>query len=275
MINYLALVRLGEALRDAGYYFVTPTPLTHKRVNRRAGNAEARTMRDVFGWSRPFDERVLPLAIRPLLPAAGIMGDRRCLLRASTLEGELFFHSAFPTGEQDAVFFGPDTYRFAAAILAHLASAGPIRRAVDIGCGAGPGAILIARACPDAEVFAADVNPAALLLTQANATLAGVKVTTRRSDILSGLPGAFDLIVANPPYLVDPAERGYRHGGGPLGAALSLAMLDQALGRLAPGGSLVLYNRCRHRERVGPLPQRSRGPTYSIGLRLELPRGGP
>jgi 23S rRNA G2069 N7-methylase RlmK/C1962 C5-methylase RlmI len=53
--------------------------------------------------------------------------------------------------------------------------------------------------------------------------------------------GEFDLIVANPPYLVDPSERAYRHGGGPLGAALSLAIVDAALERLASGGTLLLY----------------------------------
>jgi methylase of polypeptide subunit release factors len=50
-----------------------------------------------------------------------------------------------------------------------------------------------------------------------------------------------DLLIANPPYLVDPAERAYRHGGGPLGAGLSLKILDAALPRLAPGGALLLY----------------------------------
>jgi hypothetical protein len=53
--------------------------------------------------------------------------------------------------------------------------------------------------------------------------------------------GDFDLIVANPPYMADPSERAYRHGGGPLGAGLSLRIVEQALPRLTPGGSLVLY----------------------------------
>jgi len=58
---------------------------------------------------------------------------------------------------------------------------------------------------------------------------------------LTGTDGSFDLIVANPPYLVDAAERAYRHGGGPLGAGLSLRILDAAMDRLAPGGTLLLY----------------------------------
>ena len=72
-------------------------------------------------------------------------------------------------------------------------------------------------------------------------TLAGVSLRAVNSNLLLDVDGAFDLIVANPPYLVDPSERAYRHGGGPLGAGLSLAILDAALDRLAQGGTLLLY----------------------------------
>src|SRR5690606_9713202 len=117
----------------------------------------------------------------------------------------------------------------------------PLGRAVDIGCGAGPGAILISAAQPATEVLAVDINDQALQLTRVNAALAyRDAVHTCHSNLLHDVPGEVDLIVANPPYLNDPAERAYRHGGGPLGAALSLAIVDIALERLAPGGSLLL-----------------------------------
>ena len=41
--------------------------------------------------------------------------------------------------------------------------------------------------------------------------------------------------------MVDPGERTYRHGGGPLGAGLSLQILDTAIVRLGSGGTLLLY----------------------------------
>ncbi len=259
-MNEPGLLRLATLLRDAGYGFVTPTPATHARVNARPGNAWARDLRDVFGWSRPFRDGLLPDSLVAAMRDAGVLapcpgpdGARpgadpsgspawRSTVRLSSLHGLLLLHSAFPTGDADSVFLGPDTYRYAAALDAWLAArAAPVRRCVDIGSGSGAGAILLARACPDAEVWACDINPAALLLTRVNAALAGVAVRAVHSDLLGAVPGDFDLAGANPPYLADPSERAYRHGGGPLGAGLSLRIVAEAPPRLAPGGALLLY----------------------------------
>ena len=162
-------------------------------------------------------------------------------VRASTLHGRLYLHSAYPTHAADAVFFGPDTYRYADAITRHLADGAQVRRVVDIGCGAGPGAVVVALARPRAEVVAVDINATALRYTALNARLAGARIATRQSDLLDGVDGDFDLIVANPPYLLDPRERTYRHGGGSLGEGLSLAIAGLAGSRLSAGGTLLLY----------------------------------
>jgi methylase of polypeptide subunit release factors len=242
-----ALVRLSEALRAAGYEFTTITPATHARVNARPENKQAKDLRDVFGWSRPFTRDVVPDDMFALMRDAGIRAEEnglfRSRVRVSSLTGELFFHSAFPTTEADAVFFGPDTYRFARAIKAALKErTAPIANAVDIGCGAGPGGILVAKHAPEARVLMADINEAALRLARVNAALAGAaNAIAGHSDILSGVDGTFDLIVSNPPYLNDALQRAYRHGGGDFGADLSLKILDAALSRLAPAGNLILY----------------------------------
>ena len=237
------LIRFSRLVADTGYEFVTPTPLTIARVNARNGSNWACDLRDVFGWSRPFLPGVLPGEIAEAAQQAGLLlpaGEgMRSTVRLSSLNGTLFMHSAYPTSATDAVFFGPDTYRFARAIRQNLPAA--VHRAIDVGCGAGPGAIVIARERPHAEVFGVDINPAALRLTRVNAARAGVAVEARESDLLSGIDGNFDLIVANPPYLVDPGARAYRHGGGPLGAGLSLKIIQTAIERLTPGGTLLLY----------------------------------
>lgn len=243
----LALLQLGRRLQADGYRFITPTPLTHERVNQRPGNERSRMLRDVFGWSRPFAPGLISADEQRQLQDAQVLEARDGLLysrvRWSSLDGMLFAHSRFPTQANDAVFFGPDSYRFAQLIHAHLQqNFTAVHRAVDIGCGAGVGAIVIARARREAQVLALDINPLALRLSAVNAALAEVgNIEIAHSDLLKDVEGDFDLIVANPPYMADPDERAYRHGGGALGAGLSLRIVEQALPRLRPGGSLVLY----------------------------------
>jgi methylase of polypeptide subunit release factors len=242
-----AAIDLLHLLRSRNYGFTTVSPATHALVNEREGNIEATDLRGIFGWSRPFDPRLLDAELMELMRAAQLLEQHgtlwRSRVRISSLGQDLFMHSAFPTTTADSVFFGPDTYRFVNAIRQYLAEREtPIFRAVDIGCGAGPGAITIAHAHPTAEVFAADINEAALRLAAINAAAAAARnIQTTRSDLLTGLNGQFDLIVANPPYMVDTGARIYRHGGGELGEGLSVDIVRAALPRLAPGGTLLLY----------------------------------
>ncbi|RON57828.1 methyltransferase [Pseudomonas frederiksbergensis] len=242
-----ALLQLGNLLRQSGYTFVTPTPITHQRVNERAGNAIGRTLRDAFGWNRPFEAGLLPANDEGQLIENGLLerNDERLksTVRWSSLDNLLLAHSAFPTTQEDSVFFGPDTYRFAQTIERHLRSSRcVIKRAVDIGCGTGAGAMLIAQANPQAEVLAVDINPKALDFTRINAELAGLKnVTCHTSNVLNDVEGRFDLIVANPPYMKDSKQRAYRHGGDALGADLSVRIAQESIERLSVGGSLLLY----------------------------------
>jgi len=240
------LLQLAQGVRALGYRFVTPTPATHARVNARPGVGQATDVRDVFGWNRRFNPNILPPPLFALMQAAGVAVPEedswRSSVRLASLGDDLLLHSAFPTTASDAVFFGPDTYRFCASIDAELADGHVVNRAVDVCSGAGPGAVAIARKRPDAEVLMADINENALHFSRINATLGGLpNLRAVHSDLLSGVEGDFDLIVANPPYLNDKARRIYRHGGGSHGASLSLAILYAALPRLRSGGRLVLY----------------------------------
>lgn len=242
-----ALLHLGRRLHADGYGFTCVTPLTHQRYAERAGDLPGRTLREVFGWNRPFAPSLLSADELEHMREAGIVSARGQLLQSqvrwSTLSDLLLVHSGFPTDTADAVFFGPDSYRFARVIEAHLQhSAVPLESAVEIGCGTGIGALLIARARRHAQVCALDINPLALRYAAINVALAELgNVTVDYSDVLEGVIGQFDLIVANPPYMLDGRQRTYRHGGGKLGEALSLRMVRESLERLSPGGTLLVY----------------------------------
>lgn len=97
---------------------------------------------------------------------------------------------------------------------------------LDLGCGYGPLALVLAARAPRARIWAVDVNARALALTAANARRAGLaNVTCVQPDDRS-LPPAFDVIWCNPPIRVGKdALRG---------------MLASWLGRLASQASAYL-----------------------------------
>jgi methylase of polypeptide subunit release factors len=235
------LARLLHWLRDQGYRFIAPTPATHRRVLARTWSGPT-TLRDVFGWSRPFSRGDLAAECLMLMESAGVLegdGDRcSSRLRVASLGEDLFFHSAFPTDDTDAVFFGPDTYRFARFLQVRLPELARPAGMVDMGAGSGAGGICAARMVPEARLSLVDLNPAASRLARVNAAVAGVEAQTLESGSVP--PGA-DLVIANPPYMIDPAARAYRDGGGLLGGETALQWVRQALSGLKPGGSILLY----------------------------------
>jgi hypothetical protein len=240
-----APLALLEGLGMAGYRFVTVTPETHRRVLEREAGRVARDLRDVFGWSLPFEEGLLGPAIGEALERSGWLlragGLCRSRIRVSSLDGRLFLHSAFPTDEADSVFFGPDSYRFVRFLQAELPALPPVRRLVDIGAGGGVGAIVAAALLPGALAAATDVNPLALRYARINARHAGVDLETVEASGLDGVEGPIDLVIANPPFVADPAKRLYRDGGQMHGARLSLDWALTAARRVESGGTILLY----------------------------------
>jgi release factor glutamine methyltransferase len=237
-----ACVELGQALAARGYRFTTVTPATHERVNQRPENVEGHDLRGALGFSRPFRREALPEEIVALLARAGRLesapgGRFRAGLRASTIGDAVYLHSPFPTLEEDAVFFGPDTARFAQLLDREVR---PAHRAVDLGCGSGAGGLQVAGRVE--ELWLADINDRALELAAINAQIQGIgHAQVQKSDLLEHLPGAFDLIAANPPYLADDGGRTYRDGGGSYGTGLSVRIVREGIPRLARKGRLILY----------------------------------
>ncbi len=79
------------------------------------------------------------------------------------------------------------------------------RRVLDLCTGNGSLAVIAAMAYPEIEVVASDISPAALALARINVSRHRLerRITVVESDLFSAVPGSFDLIVCNPPYVTD------------------------------------------------------------------------
>ncbi|MHA5056366.1 methyltransferase [Acinetobacter schindleri] len=246
-----ALLYLLNFLKQQDYQFTAITPLSHQRILDRKQNDLNKeiTLKDIFGWNLGFKKTDLDPALFSILEEHQLLKFQENLylsqVRVASLNNALFIHSAFPTIEQDAVFFGPDTYRFAYHLKQYLASrSDPLKRAVELCCGTSAAAVSIAKYFPDYdELIVADLNPKALLYSQMNIDFAGLKkIHPIQSDLFVNLQGQFDLIFANPPYLIDPHQRQYRHGGDELdGNALSFRIIKEGIQHLNPQGCIFLY----------------------------------
>jgi 16S rRNA (guanine1207-N2)-methyltransferase len=135
--------------------------------------------------------------------------------------------------------------------------------ALDLGCGTGVLAVLLARDRPDLEVLAADQSAAAVASATATAAANGLadRIRVVRDDAAASLPdGSVDLVVCNPPFHV--------------GAAVVTTAADRlfaAAGRvLRPGGELwTVYNSAlRYKPTltrlVGPTSVAERSPKFTV-----------
>jgi release factor glutamine methyltransferase len=113
-------------------------------------------------------------------------------------------------------------------------------------------ALSLAAKFPEAKVLAIDVSDDALALAQENAARLNLSVRVQflKSRLLENVEGAFDLIVANLPYISTQdrhtLSREVLHDpeialfAGTRGDELVRELIDQAPTRLRPGGMLVL-----------------------------------
>jgi release factor glutamine methyltransferase len=139
--------------------------------------------------------------------------------------------------------------------LAGLAASGAPARAVvvDLCCGSGAVGVAVATLIGDADLHAADADPAAVRCARRNVRGVGGRVYEGDLDqpLPSGLRGRVDVLVANPPYVptaelaLMPAEaRLYEPrpalDGGPDGLDIARRVCELAPGWLAPGGRLLV-----------------------------------
>lgn len=126
------------------------------------------------------------------------------------------------------------------------------RQVLDLCTGNGSLAVLAAMAWPEVQVDAADISDDALAVARINVDRHGLadRIRLLHSDGLAALPGPYDLVLCNPPYVNSasmaalPAE--YRAepalalAGGEDGMDFIRRLLAELPQRLSPHGVLVL-----------------------------------
>jgi methylase of polypeptide subunit release factors len=264
-----AVVELLHLLRLQDYRHTAVTPKTHETVVSRPLKGPP-SLADILGWNRPFEEANLDPQIYELLERAealdvGDDGSLRTKVRIASLGANLFVHSAFPTNEKDAVFFGPDTYRFVRFLEGQTSVLVNPKVVVDMGTGSGAGGVVAARMLGGPRAILVDINPKALRYARINATAAGVDVELLESDRVPQC----DLWVGNAPYLMDAGGRAYRDGGQLLGGAVSLDWIEQGLRQVSPGGTILLYTGAAYVDGRSPLLAAIESVCGATGARLE------
>ncbi len=76
-------------------------------------------------------------------------------------------------------------------------------RVVDVGTGSGPVALALKEERPDLSVLGVDVSDDAVALARDNARELGLDVEFVRADLLDGVSGPFDAVLANLPYVAE------------------------------------------------------------------------
>jgi release factor glutamine methyltransferase len=146
----------------------------------------------------------------------------------------------------------PETEEFVELLIADCGSRIAGAKVLDVGTGSGVIALSLAERFPEAEIYASDISDDALTLAQENAERFGSieRIHFIKTNLIDGIDGTFELIVANLPYipaadrsnlppevLHDPAVALF---GGERGDELIGRLIEEAPTHLRSGGLLAL-----------------------------------
>ena len=192
-----------------------------------------------------------PLQDVPLHSFTDVVNRRLAGEPVSYIRGIKEFYGREFRVDQRVLAPRPDTETLVETALELIDADPTITRVHDCCTGSGCVAVTLALERPQLQLSASDISQAALEVCSANVRrLAAGRVAVYHSDLLQGVPGSFDLIVANPPYVTDDEvvnmlQSGWLEpqvslAGGPDGLALIRRLAAESIDHLGMNRYLVL-----------------------------------
>lgn len=243
--------RLGAMLTERGFTEagleralagLEPSTAEALRTVHPPGDERLAPLVELFTFGLPVPIRDVERALSPLglseLEGERVVHAHRGLLtaplRITPWAGLLLFHDPWGGATLPGDYVGGPNE--AAATLAHVTVRRPVEAALDVGAGCGLQALLASRHTH--RVVATDVNPRAVAIAGLNARLNGARnLECREGDLFEPVAGdQFDLVVANPPYVISPDSNLLFRDSGLGPGELCARIAAEAAAHLTEGG---------------------------------------
>jgi SAM-dependent methyltransferase len=274
--KFLAFLQAASMHADIGTGMLSPAKLgTIGTISSYFKNRGPKNQLDLLIWLFLFNEPVEAKALTGIFSAKDLnalaamnlirldAGAAICDLALFECAGLFVATDAWVKRPDDAncvMALIPESFDFVGAV-----SRKPVNSALDLCTGSGVHALVAAR--HSKHVVATDINPRALRFAEFNAWFNGItNIEFCQSDLFRALEGrAFDLILANPPYIPDTASspNDNFYCGGKSGDVLWSQILQGLEKHLRPGGlcqiihMIILFDNESYEDRIrallGPL----------------------
>lgn len=193
-----------------------------------------------------------PLAPDELARFREMVKRRRAREPVAYILGEREFYGRVFCVDARVLIPRPDTETLVEVALARTRWLSLSTRGLDLCTGSGCVALTLARERPTTSVVGVDASEGAVAVAEENALRLGAhNARFVVCDLYGELPGDFDLITANPPYIpsaevlglspdIEKFEPKLALDGGADGLAVALRIIEGAPAHLAPGGVLAM-----------------------------------